>query len=448
MLLTVPTSNEISRNSSSTKEKFTVYNIFVNGFHHCSLRYSALRDFYTEIGRLYPQLISELPEFPPKKLFSANTKTIDERRVSLERFFHALGQIRSLVVSPYFNEFLFDAQIKSFDEEFLEKNQEKQIVVRLLDSKEIFSEKIPARKNTQFLFECCATKLQLDEDLFNFFGLFLYENENQRLRIIRPLCDFESPVLTFEETKKLYPNVCFILKKCFWSPDYDAPLFENSKARHLLFIQAQHEIEQAERFDSSEIREQLNIFKENGSIRDFISRAQTSKFYGKILIEPCSIVYPFDDNAEQKQLRSCSLFVGDREFIFCFESNESKSRSKKNNGFVLKVTRIRSWKANPNEQQPNISLEYLVKKNQLKWININTKQSILISLSLQSMVQDILDRKSGAKAPKTNISATNEIENLSKNSQLNATATESTTNTSDRWADNEIFDRAADDDDL
>lgn len=47
-----------------------------------------------------------------------------------------------------------------------------------------------------------------------------------------------------------------------------------------------------------------------------------------------------------------------------------------------------------------LSMEYLFGPNDLKWINIKSEQSILISMSLQSMVDEILLRRNGRSIKK------------------------------------------------
>lgn len=54
-----------------------------------------------------------------------------------------------------------------------------------------------------------------------------------------------------------------------------------------------------------------------------------------------------------------------------------------------------------NDSQPNnntleLSFEYLMSKNCLKWITISSEQAMLMSVCLQSVVDELLNQKDGA----------------------------------------------------
>ncbi|KAJ8983304.1 hypothetical protein NQ317_010842 [Molorchus minor] len=77
----------------------------------------------------------------------------------------------------------------------------------------------------------------------------------------------------------------------------------------------------------------------------------------------------------------------------------------------FKVTRMKCWRitATHNKQEIaansrlttnaglELSFEYLMSKDKLQWINISSEQAILMSVCLQSLVDELLMKKNGAK---------------------------------------------------
>jgi sorting nexin-17 len=54
-----------------------------------------------------------------------------------------------------------------------------------------------------------------------------------------------------------------------------------------------------------------------------------------------------------------------------------------------------------------LSFEYLVSKDRLEWVTISSEQAILISVCLQSMVDELLIKKAGAKIKQVTIFSIN-----------------------------------------
>lgn len=87
---------------------FQSFNIHINGIFHCSMRYSQLHRLHDHIEQEFG--VPNLPPFPNKKLFSLNSKQLDDRRKELERYLQSI--IRHPVTSPssFLEQFFFDAQ--------------------------------------------------------------------------------------------------------------------------------------------------------------------------------------------------------------------------------------------------------------------------------------------------------------------------------------------------
>ncbi|UJR22230.1 hypothetical protein I4U23_025293 [Adineta vaga] len=394
MHFSIPDTTEISAKNSSNQQAYTLFNIHINGIHHCSLRYSQLRTFNDELQRLFPTAMANIDTFPPKKFFSLSAKDTEERRLSLEHYLQAIVQNRYIITSSYFKEFLLGAQCEIFSNESIDGNEKINLTICLLNNHEIIVENLSKNDSTSRLFDLCGTKIQIQQDLLTYFGLFFYEMKDNQLNIIRPLYDFESPYLSLKQLKKTYKEACIVLKKSYWDSDFDMKVMEDRRARNLLFVQARYEIEQSQDLYPSDIYRQLEILHENNSFKDYILLARTSKFYGHILLKQSSILYPISDTSKQK-LCQCLLSVGNNEMICCIKSDEKK----KTKEVSFKVTRIRCWKVNWTKTEVNIAFEYLIKKDNLQWITIHTEQAALVSSCLQSMVDEILAKRTGATSP-------------------------------------------------
>ena len=85
-------------------------------------------------------------------------------------------------------------------------------------------------------------------------------------------------------------NYCIVFKKSYWDLNFDLQLIDDRRARNLLFIQAQYEIEQSQHLYPSDIYQQLEILHENNSFKDYLLLSRTSKFYGYIILQECSIL--------------------------------------------------------------------------------------------------------------------------------------------------------------
>jgi sorting nexin-17 len=433
MFFSIPDTTEVSAKNSSNQQAYTLFNIHINGIHHCSLRYSQLRTFNEELHRLLPTAMVQMESFPPKKLFSLSIKETDERRILLEHYLQSIVQNKLIITTSYFNEFFLNAQRDTFAMKSMGNEEKINFKINLLNKHQLTIENLSPNDSTIRLLDACASKIQLQEDFISYFALYFYvENKNQ-LDILRPLYDFESPYLSLQQTKKIHEQSCIVLKKSYWDSNFDLDLINDNRARKLLFVQAEYEIEQSESFYPSDIYRQLVVLRENNSFKEYVLLAQTSKFYGHIFLRQCSILFPIEDPAKQK-LCQCLVTIGNSEIICCI--NEGAKKNLKEISF--KVTRIRCWKVNRTKEGTNLAIEYLMKKDTLEWFTIHTEQAALVSTCLQSMVDEIL-------AKRTDTTKTTEETPLKvSNGHGLVTRRESEL----ERLNNIVFDRGEDDDDL
>lgn len=73
------------------------------------------------------------------------------------------------------------------------------------------------------------------------------------------------------------------------------------------------------------------------------------------------------------------------------------NNNSKRDDISFKVTRIKCWKITNLLEGENLELsfEYLFSKDNLKWIQIKSEQSIIMSMSLQNMVDEIIMCRNG-----------------------------------------------------
>ena len=414
MDFSIPDTTDVSAKQSSNQQAHTLFNIHINGVHHCSLRYSHLRTFHDELQLMFPSVISQIDPFPPKKMFGLSSRETEERRVLLEHYLKSVALNKFVRTSSFFDDFFLRAQCETFASDASDTSDKLDLTVRLLNNHEIIIEGLSSADNTAELLDACASKIQLTEDIASYFGLYLYDTADNQLSIIRPLHNFESPYLSLKQTNTRYGHACIVLKKSYWNAEWDLALLDDRRARNLLFVQAQHEIEQARGLSDSEIDEQLQSLRDTNAFKDYILLARTAKFYGHIMLKDCSILYPIADASKQKRCQ-CLLAVGNNELIFCLSpEKESKKKAALTSAsaakeLILKVTRIRCWKTNWTKDDVNIAVEYLIKKDTLEWITIHTKQAALVSSCLQSMVDEIVAKKvetASSAAPATEPAAT------------------------------------------
>lgn len=96
MHFAIPDTEEIK--GGEDQKPFTVYNIHINGAFHSSLRYRQLFRLHEQLKKDLSEF-TQLPPFPPKKIFSLSSQEKEERRVQLERYIQRISQVSSRALS-------------------------------------------------------------------------------------------------------------------------------------------------------------------------------------------------------------------------------------------------------------------------------------------------------------------------------------------------------------
>ncbi|XP_028352502.1 sorting nexin-17 isoform X3 [Physeter macrocephalus] len=348
-----------SRSGDSGGSAYVAYNIHVNGVLHCRVRYSQLLGLHEQLRKEYGANV--LPAFPPKKLFSLTPAEVEQRREQLEKYMQAVRQDPLLGSSETFNSFLRRAQ------------------------------------------QAVAAKLDLPDDLIGYFSLFLVrEKEDGAFSFVRKLQEFELPYVSVASLRSQEYKI--VLRKSYWDSAYDDDVMENRVGLNLLYAQTVSDIERGWILVTKEQHRQLKSLQEKVSKKEFLRLAQTLRHYGYLRFDACVADFPEKD---------CPVVVsaGNSELSLQLRLPGQQLREGS-----FRVTRMRCWRVTSSVPLPSggtsspgrgrgevrleLAFEYLMSKDRLQWVTITSPQAIMMSICLQSMVDELMVKKSGGSIRK------------------------------------------------
>ncbi|XP_072841516.1 sorting nexin-17 [Pogona vitticeps] len=375
---------------------YVAYNIHVNGVLHCQVRYSQLLGLHEQLRKEYGANV--VPPFPPKKIFTLTPAEVEQRREQLEKYMQAVRQDPVLGSSEIFNSFLRKAQ----QETQQIPTEEVQLEVLLSNGQEV-KVNILTSDQTEDVLEAVASKLDLPEDLIGYFHLFLVrESQDGTFSFIRKLQEFELPYVSVTSLQN--PEYKILLRKSYWDSAYDDDVMEQRVGLNLLYAQTVADIERGWILANKEQHRQLKSLQEKVSKKEFIRLAQTLKYYGYLKFDPCITDFPE---------KGCHVIVGAGNSELNFQVKLPNDQIKEGS---FKVTRMRCWRVTSsvpvhngtssglNAGKPEVKLElafeYLMSKDRLQWVTITSPQAIMLSICLQSMVDELMVKKSGGSIRK------------------------------------------------
>uniref|UniRef100_A0A8C1C2E2 Sorting nexin-17 n=1 Tax=Cyprinus carpio carpio TaxID=630221 RepID=A0A8C1C2E2_CYPCA len=355
------------------------YNIHVNGVLHCRVRYSQLLGLHEQIKKEYGNNV--VPAFPPKKIFTLTPAEVEQRREQLEKYMQAEHHCLSV---------LQDTQQIPTEEVQLEiylSNGQK-VKVNILTSDQ-----------TEDVLEAVASKLDLPDELVGYFSLFLVQERGDGgCTYVRKLQEFELPYVSI--TSLHSSDYRIVLRKSYWDTAYDSDVMDDRVGLNLLYSQ----VKRGWILVNKEQHRQLKSLQEKGSKKEFIRLAQTLKYYGYIKFDPCITDFPE---------KGCHVIVGAGNNELNFHVKLPNDQMKEGS---FKVTRMRCWRvtssvpvangtANPSSSSKcdvklELAFEYLMSKDRLQWVTITSQQAIMMSICLQSMVDELMVKKSGGSIKK------------------------------------------------
>uniref|UniRef100_A0A8C2AMD4 Sorting nexin-17 n=2 Tax=Cyprinus carpio TaxID=7962 RepID=A0A8C2AMD4_CYPCA len=298
-----------------------------------------------------------VPAFPPKKIFTLTPAEVDQRREQLEKYMQAVHHCLAVLQETQ--------QIPT---------EEVQLEIYLSNGQKV-KVNILTSDQTEDVLEAVASKLDLPDELVGYFSLFLVQERGDG----GCTCDY-------------------------WDTAYDSDVMDDRVGLNLLYAQTVSDIERGWILVNKEQHRQLKSLQEKGSKKEFIRLAQTLKYYGYIKFDPCITDFPE---------KGCHVIVGagnnELNFHVKLPSDQMKEGS-------FKVTRMRCWRvtssvpvangtANPSSSSKcdvklELAFEYLMSKDRLQWVTITSPQAIMMSICLQSMVDELMVKKSGGSIKK------------------------------------------------
>ncbi|XP_067882146.1 sorting nexin-17 isoform X2 [Heterodontus francisci] len=391
MHFSIPETEVLNADNGST---YVAYNIHVNGVLHCRVRYSQLYGLHEQLRKEYGTNI--LPHFPPKKIFTLTAAEVEQRREQLEKYIQSVRQDSLLGGSEAFNSFLRKAQ----QETQQIPTQEVQLDVYLSNGQKV-KVNIFSSDQTDDVLEAVAAKLALPDELVGYFSLFLIrEGSDDSCSFVRKLQEFELPYISVTSLKNTEYRI--VLRKSYWDSAYDNDVMENRVGLNLLYAQTVADIERGWILVNKEQHRQLKSLQEKGSKKEFINLAQTLKYYGYIKFDACITDFPE---------KGCHVIVsaGNNELNFHVKLPNDQIKEG-----CFKVTRMRCWRVTSSvplmngtanspgktETKLELAFEYLMSKDRLQWVTISSPQAIMMSISLQAMVDELMVKKSGGNIKK------------------------------------------------
>ncbi|XP_046825698.1 sorting nexin-17 [Vespa crabro] len=376
MHFSIPDTQEFLDAASNT---YVGYNIHINGLFHCTVRYKQLLN-------LHEQLVKDvdipLPTFPPKKFFPLTMTQQEERRVGLEKYIQTIGQDPVINSSELLNGFLLNAQQEAvngpFENEYLDVFLSNDYKVTI---------NVSTKENSGQVLKKVYDSIMLLNHLHHYFALFIIVQEDNNAIVLRKLQDFESPVITYKNMCTL--GIRVVLGRNYWDIEHDLEILDDSVGLSLLYNQTVAEIQRGWILITDEVQNCLENLQKNETKKEYMKIARTLKYYGYVQFIPCFCDYP---QSESKVI----IAIGKNELNLRVLTSDPKPQE-----IAFKVTRMRCWRITTSQNgidrynhhdhfNLELSFEYLIAKNQLQWITISSDQAILMSVCLQSMIDELL----------------------------------------------------------
>ncbi|XP_060657177.1 sorting nexin-17 [Drosophila nasuta] len=395
------TQEQYAEGASGGSPTYTVYNIYINGNYHCCLRYKQLHALHEQLRRRCTD--ASLPPFPPKRLLPLSNSQLETRRAALEHYLQIIGQDSRIARLSYLQQFLQRAQLETALAEGSvgNENEQQQLQVEVYTGGHVSPPVVQllvnchVQQNASSVLQTVCRALQLPPELMQFFCLYLMRqvegnpesplsspDDPPNVLLLRRLMDFESPFIT-----RLHAQPCqLLLRTCYWNARWDAKLLGNSVALNLLYHQTLSDVAREWIICTPEMRRQLSSLQMQSRPLQYLELVRQLPSYGCLQFGAAQVDYP--------QLETQALVtIGNRELSL------RTARGAKIYETKFRVTRMRCWRVSAmhntfeSRDQPTqlqLSFEYLMSKQTLRWITITSQQAMLMSVSLQGMVDELL----------------------------------------------------------
>lgn len=244
---------------------------------------------------------------------------------------------------------------------------------------------VTTTESTRNVLEKSLRAVDLGEDCTFYFALFLIRKEsNGSVTLVRKLMDFESPFISLRNAD----DCQIVIRKNYWDNNYDVDLMRDKIALNLLYIQSISDIERGWIIASNETRSCLSSLQVASKKVDYMSIVRNLPSYGCIQFSNVICDFPEADSV-------ATIVIGNQELGIRTFAGKTVQETK------FRVTRMRCWRVTTitNEKESEkvnindrtrytyeLSFEYLMAKNSLKWFKLVTEQATLISVCLQVII--------------------------------------------------------------
>lgn len=366
--------------------------------------------------------------------------------VSSSSFFPTASQNAKISSSELFQKFFLSSQIETsrFRDVIGSSGSTRLALQVFLTKSDSFVVEVSNTDSTDAVMSAIAKQINLPTGMMPYFSLFIVQEDNQvndqdrsdiderinslsncswsqsaSLRLIRKLQSFESPFLSMTTLNRTYPGKkhMITIRKSYFDNSFDEDICRSDAGLLLLHSQAVCDVEQGWISLSREVKHQLTHFQKEGRRKQYLDLIRTLKYYSYTHFDNCLSDYPSEGSR-------CLISVGGREIVIRPKGDISST----NKDMSFKVTRVRCWRLTtiPEIRGKNtcynelsrleLSFEYLINRDQLRWITIESDQAVLISMSLQGMVEELLNKRKGQRIGSTLSSSTSSHSSLSSSS--------------------------------
>ncbi|XP_053615830.1 sorting nexin-17 [Plodia interpunctella] len=374
---------------------YTGYNIYIDGFFHCTARYKQLLSLHEQLQAQNPY--TKLPQFPPKKLFLTSSQ-LEERRILLEKYIQLVGQNPVLSNSSLLITFLFSAQ----QETHSVRMHEVDIEISLMNGYRI-PLSVSSTDSSSTILDIACNYINLPKELTKYFSLYLFNwscaKDGQPS--LKKLEDYESPYIS---QKYVRPEDKIVLRKSFWDPCYDVDLMTDRVSLDLLYLQIIEDLDLGWITADSQTKDILSGYESKKQKREYVELARSLRHYGRV---PAGQASTEAVNVGGSSPEPCRVQVSlaSKELTLTSVAQGREQR--------YKVTRMRCWRIttlhamdrpqtnghglhDDSNKNYELSFEYLVSKDNLKWITLKTEHATFISVCLQSIVDELMRQKNGS----------------------------------------------------
>ncbi|XP_047545311.1 sorting nexin-17 [Vanessa atalanta] len=375
---------------------YTGYNIYIDGFFHCTARYKQLLSLHEQLQAQYPHL--KLSGFPSKKFFLTSSQ-LEERRILLEKYIQLVGQNPVFANSGILITFLFSAQ----QETHSVRVHVVDIEISLMNGYRI-PLSVSSTDSSSTVLDIACNSVNLSKDLTKYFSLYLlnWSCAKDGQPCLKKLEDYESPYIS---QKYVRPEDKIVLRKSYWDPCYDMDLMIDRVSLDLLYLQLIEEVDLGWIIADQQTKEILSSYEAQKQKREYIELARSLRHYGSIPAGEALTDAVNIGEADTTVIRA-RVSLASKELTLTSVTHPSHEQR-------YKVTRMRCWRIttlhNVERSQANghdslldvpsknfeLSFEYLISKDNLVWVTLRTEHAIFISVCLQSIVDELMRQKSG-----------------------------------------------------